>query len=142
MSNKYVVMVSFALCAILPQTAEASATIDSVEVKSMTELLEKVESGQSATPSSDQLQIATFSVEKSWKGRASQTILVTSRLHRDDTGSHPVFIPGQTYLVFAYKSGDNGVLHVPVGCASLQSAEETEGKIRVLGALTKKPGST
>ena len=58
-----------------------------------------------------------------------------------DTGSHALLREGDTYLVFAYKSDDQVALRVPVGCASHQSLKDTASKIRVLDALTKKPGS-
>ena len=109
--------------------------------KSMADLLEMIEIIQSRPPPPPRLQTATFNVDKSWKGSIGSTITVTASLYADDTAHYPVFSAGETYLVLAYKGSDDGVLHVPIGCASHQSDDETGSKIRVLDALTKKPAS-
>ena len=107
----------------------------------MSELLEMIQSAQQNKSPSDRLQNATFNIDKTWKGTVGPTIRVTTRLYSDDTGLYPAFSIGESYLIFAYKGDDGNILHVPVGCASHQSADETSSKIRVLDALIKKPGT-
>jgi hypothetical protein len=106
----------------------------------MSELLEKIEAGQSSFSQPPRLQSVAFEVDKSWKGPASRDILVSASLYSDDTGSFPVFKKGRSYLVFAFESGVEETVHVPVACAVHESAAETASMIRVLDALTKKPG--
>ena len=108
---------------------------------SMSDLLKMIGAGQSSTPQQDRLQTATFEIHKSWKGPAIPTIAVKANLNFDDTGHHAVLRTGDSYLVFAFKSDDEEIFHIPVGCTSHESAEETASKIRVLDALTKKPGN-
>jgi hypothetical protein len=107
---------------------------------SMAELLEMIQAGQSSTPQQDRLQTAIFEIHKSWKGPAGPTIAVKANLYVDDTGHHAVLRTGASYLVFAFKSDDEEIFHIPVGCTSHESVKETASKIRVLDALTKKPG--
>ena len=107
---------------------------------SMAALLEMIEARQSSTPQQERSQTATFEIHKSWKGPASPTIAVKASLYFDDTGYHAVLRTGDSYLVFAFKSDDEEIFHIPVWCISHDSVEETASKIRVLDALTKKPG--
>ena len=107
----------------------------------MTELLEMIEAGQSRSVQPDRLQTATLKVDKSWKGQVGRTVTIKANLYWDDTGPHASFRTKDVYLVFAYKGDNEETLHVPVGCASHQSLKETASKIRVLDALTKKPGT-
>ena len=113
-------------------------TISTGNASSMAELLQQIQAGQSRAPSQVSLQSATFRIQKSWKKLVSPKIAVKANLYSDDTGHHAPFSTGDTYLVFAYKSDDQEMLRVPVGCASHQSMKETDSKIRVLDALTKK----
>ena len=113
---------------------------DPPNTNSMAELLELVQATQSRGPSPERLQTATFAVDRSWKGLVGPTITAKANLYVDDTGHHPLLRKGESYLVFAYKSDDDKTLRIPVGCASHQSKKETNSKIRVLDALTKKPG--
>ncbi len=107
---------------------------------SMKELLDIIQAGQPTSPAPPRLQTATFEVHKSWKGQVGQTITVKANLYFDDTGHHALLRSGDIYLVFAYKNDDKETVHVPVGCAFHESVKETASKIRVLDALTKKPG--
>lgn len=121
-----------------PPTPTAS---NSGNAATMADLLEQIQNVQSRQSSSDRLQNATFKVDKSWKGPVGPTITATASLYSDDTGHYSVFRTGESYLIFAYKSDDVGILHIPIGCAALESAQETVSRIRVLDALTKKPGT-
>jgi len=107
----------------------------------MTELLEKIEAGQSRGVQPDNLQTATLEVDKTWKGQVGRTVTIKASPYRDDTGSLALLGAKDVYLVFAYESEDEETLHVPVGCASHQSLKETASRIRVLDALTKSPGT-
>ena len=115
----------------------AQPTSDSANVSSMQELLDKIKAGRA--PPAPHLQSATFRIQKSWIKLVGPKITVKSNLYFDDTGHHAPFSTGDTYLVFAYKS-DDGTLRVPIGCASHEAAKDTASKIRVLDALTRKPG--
>lgn len=119
----------------------ARPAISTEPAGNMDELLERIQAAQSLGPSPDRLQRATFRIQKSWTNLVGPKIDVAANLYTDDTSSHALLRAGDTYLVFAYKSDDQVTLRVPVGCASHLSLKDTASKIRVLDALTKKPGS-
>ena len=124
-----------------PKPPAAPASTPPQSAGSMKDLLDIIQAGQSSSPAPPRLQTATFEVHKSWKGQVGPTITVKANLHSDDTGHHAVLRTGDSYLVFAYKSDDEDTLRIPVGCTSHQSVRETASKVRVLDALTKKPGT-
>jgi len=112
----------------------------------MDELLEEIRAGQVAYAqycrnSPTRMQKVTFEVDKSWKGSVGPTITVKAQLHTDHTGEQPILRIGDSYLVFAYKNNNETTLLIPVGCASHSLAKDTGSKIRVLDALTRKPGT-
>jgi len=110
------------------------------DASSMAELLEMIEARQSFTPQQDRLQSAIIEIEKSWKGPKEPIIDIKARLYLDDTGHHAQLKAGDSYLIFAFKIDDEEALYVPVGCTSHELVKQTASKIRVLDALTKKPG--
>lgn len=122
------------------RTSPAAGPSSPAGASSMAELLEMIEAGQASAPPPDRLQSATFQIEKSWKGPAGPAIAVKARLHVDDTGYHAALSAGDSYLVFAFSTDDEGIFYIPVGCAAHESAADLDAKTRVLDALTKKPG--
>jgi hypothetical protein len=107
----------------------------------MQELLEQIEVGQSrdTPPPPPRFQTATFEVVKSWKGPVGPLIVAESPImYRYNIAP---FTVGDSYLIFGYKSDDRGIFSVPTGCAFVQQAKDTASRIRVLDALTKKPGA-
>ena len=116
-----------------------SAPPSAPQAGTMSELLAKIQAAPAGQSPSERPQTATLSVDRSWKGAVASTVTITASLKTDDTGHHPVLRTGEAYLIFAFKD-DDGILHVPIGCASEQSVDQTDSKIRVLDAL-RKPGN-
>lgn len=107
---------------------------------SMAELLKIIEAGQTSTPQPARVQSATFEINKSWKGPTGPKIAAKASLHSDDTGSYAVLMKDRSYLVFAFESDDKELVHISPSCTFSESSKETPSKVRVLDALTKKPG--
>ena len=105
---------------------------------SMQRLLEQIAAGRARAPPPPRFQTAIFEVVKSWKGPAGPVIVTNSRF-LDDYNIAP-FKVRESYLIFGYKSDDVGIYFVPSGCAFAEQTKDTASKIRVLDALTKKPG--
>ena len=124
---------------VTEETPDPPAPKPAKPAGSMKELLEQIETGQ-ARDTPPRFQTATFRIHKSWKGPVGPMIAVKANLYFDDTGHHALLSTGDSYLVFAYKSDDEVIFRIPVGCTSHESVKETGSKIRVLDALTKKPG--
>ena len=108
--------------------------------KTMADLLEEIKNTQKSQSTGTRQQEASILVEKVWKGLVESSVNVTADLYFNDTGYYPVLNVGETVLVFAYKGVDEEVFYIPIGCAAPREANETDSKIRVLDALTKKPG--
>ena len=107
---------------------------------SMDALLKQIEADQSRSGMLPEFQLATFEINKIWKGElAGPKLVIAADLVRDDTGHHQVLSAGETYLVFAF-ADEGGMLRIPLRCVSSEQEGDTASKIRVLEALSRKPG--